>query len=654
MISRAWSVFGIAALGMMSASSNLPASGSNETGWVDALKPRGKPGPELTIAAGGKTDYVILLPAAPTSQEMKAASEIALHLNQMTQASLPEVVEGQPNLPAFAKVISLGQTERLKKTTLAEKAVDLGDEGYAIAAAGEDLFLFGGAQRGPLCAVFALLEEDLGVRWYSIDQSTPGVTRIPRTPDLRFRPVPRTYVPGFELRQPLIRETHNEIWALRNRVNAQYALAQIREEWGGSIPLVRELFCHTFNRLVPRDKYFQDHPEYFSMRDGRRSPHQLCAGNPDVVRIITAALLARVKTGREIFSISPNDGGGWCECPECKALNDAEGSGGAAHLRLCNNVARALAEKYPGVRISHLAYLGADTAPRTILPHPNVIVQFCTDHDAWRWPFIPYAQTTVTRERLKGWIDKGACVHVWDYVTNYSHASLPLPNLTVVAENLRFFAENKVKGMFLEGDQHVGSDRAALRSWVWAKLLWDPSLDPREVIRDFTYGCYGPAAEPLQQYNELLDRIYAENLPRFKAEYEIGYEALYNIRFDPAVVFLSKGPYLDEASKLFESAEQLAAESGDQDLVRRVKRAKLPLLYTKLCRGPGYRSFETYHFYESKERYLDMIDQFESITGEERITIVTDGRWDRYPVGADVRNSVAAWRKRLARAEVEK
>ena len=418
------------------------------------LRPTGLPSKRLSLASSGKTDYVILLPAQPTSQEKKAAQELAFHLHEITRADFPVVLETEEKPPTSTEIISVGRTELLDNTPLAAKTLDLGDEGYAIAADGNNLFLFGGRIRGPLFAVVALLEEDLHVRWF-----TPDLTSVQVMPDLQFRPVLRTYVPHFELRQPMIKETDNEIWALRNHVNAMAHFAFIRPEWGNSVPMGKNLyFVHTFNELMPQWKYFEAHPEYFSIRNGKRSSHQLCASNPDVARIITDELLSRVKTGREIFSISANDGGGYCQCPQCKSFNDTQASGSAALLRMVNTVAAAVAKKHPDVRVIHLAYTqGTDIAPRTLTPHKNVIVQFCTPADAWMWPFVPYSQTTMTKERLKGWIDKGAHVYIWDYVTNYSHALLPFPNIKVVGDNIRFFAENKANGIFLEGNLNLGS-----------------------------------------------------------------------------------------------------------------------------------------------------------------------------------------------------
>ena len=92
----------------------------------------------------------------------------------------------------------------------------------------------------------------------------------------------------------------------------------------------------------------------------------------------------------------------------------------------------------------------------------------------------------------------------------------------------------------------------------------------------------------------------------------------------------------------------------EHQFLRRVKLAKLPLLYVKLYRGPGYQYFNTYRFYESKEKYLEMINEFESIVKRIKITIVRDYRWNHYPIGADIEDNLAHWRKMLTDAEEKK
>ena len=53
----------------------LPGMGEVNTQWTNALKPIGDPGPELTLATDGRTDYRIIVPIKPTGQDAKAASE---------------------------------------------------------------------------------------------------------------------------------------------------------------------------------------------------------------------------------------------------------------------------------------------------------------------------------------------------------------------------------------------------------------------------------------------------------------------------------------------------------------------------------------------------------------------------------------------------
>ena len=69
---------------------------------------------------------------------------------------------------------------------------------------------------------------------------------------------------------------------------------KIKDKHGGKIIYGR--WCHTFGELIPDNKYLKDHPEYFSLVDGKRissSQHsgQICLTNPDVLKIATAKVL---------------------------------------------------------------------------------------------------------------------------------------------------------------------------------------------------------------------------------------------------------------------------------------------------------------------------------------------------------------------------
>ncbi len=335
--------------------------------WDNALKPHGEPGPELTLAQAGRTEYTILLPAAPTPRDEKAADELAAFLQQMTTATFPVEHEGKGS---YEHVISIGKTQRLRDAQLPMAKMDLGNEGIGIAVEGDDLYLIGGAKRGAVYAVYALLEEDLGCRWYTDERAM-----IPQRPTLTFRPVPRVYVPPLELRDPFFTAAVQGQWPLRNRTASRHAV--IDRNLGG-YPKTVPNNAHTYHTLVPPAKYFAEHPEYFAIdAQGQRQPVQLCLTNPDVLEIVVREGLRLLAADPEAqaLEVSPVDGKtGWCLCPPCKAIDESQttdidyGYSYPNHtgtlVSFVNQVADGIKDKHPNAVVSTLAYLGTLTLQR--------------------------------------------------------------------------------------------------------------------------------------------------------------------------------------------------------------------------------------------------------------------------------------------------
>ena len=148
---------------------------------------------------------------------------------------------------------------------------------------GPRLVIAGGALRGTMYGVYGLLEDHLGCRWFA-----PGVSRIPRRERLTVAPIDQTHVPVLEYREPFTFDCFDGDWCARNRVNS--SAGRLEAKHGGKVRFGGGFFVHTFNRLVPPEKYFATHPEYFSLIDGKRLKNrsQLCCTNEDVIRILYA------------------------------------------------------------------------------------------------------------------------------------------------------------------------------------------------------------------------------------------------------------------------------------------------------------------------------------------------------------------------------
>ena len=570
--------------------------------WKNALKPKGQLGAEITLAKGGAALYGILIPAAPSPQEQKAAADLAQWLGEITGARF--TVSRECDAVPKGKVISLGRTTLLAKSGSKIGEAKLEDEGYAIDEQAGNLFLVGGATRGPINAVYALLEEDLGCRWYSRFSQT-----IPNSPTLKLRPVKRSYVPVLEIRDPYYWEAFDGTWSLRNRTNSSNAPVPV--EWGGNKAYA--LFVHTFSTLVPPGKYFKDHPEYFSENNGVRNPGQLCVTNPEVVKLAadSVKLVLRGNPNAQIISVSQNDSAPCCACAKCKAEADAEGSLAGPLLNFVNAVADEVGKEYPKVKISTLAYLDTFIPPKTVKPRGNVVIQLCTDSHAWAEPFLTIEETQRFQAAMKAWAAIGANIDIWDYTCNYSNYAGPMPNWQVVTDSIRFFVKHNAKGVMLQGNyQTPGTSDGYMRCWVWGKLLWDPTLDTRALMKDFVFGYYGKAAEPVWDYEELLWNTW-EKEHHGKLKSPSG-----GIRYPMA---LFDQDFMTKAKDCFKRATKLAS---DPETLRRVEEAQLQILYAEIMQAAesGKPS--------DPAAFKAALDRFERIARREKMTHIQEGAPD--------------------------
>ncbi len=569
--------------------------------WHNSLKPKGAPAGKIEIVRDGAPVCAIQIPQKATEIEKKAAEELRHWITEISGAT-PKIVTGDVK----GKMIRLST----------DKA--LGEEGYRIAMNGNDLVLTGGTTRGLLNAVYALLEEDIGCRFYTNDS-----VRLPKSKSLIAEPVARQYAPQLRLRDPYYAAAFDATWSLRNRTNAPGA--NVPEALGGHIDY-DEMFVHTAATLVPAGKYFKDHPEYFMLdKAGQRSQTQLCTTDPDVVKIATETVLETLKKNphTEIISVSKNDSGGdqLCQCERCKKLRDSEGGAEMANqLVLVNGVAEAVEKQYPNVVIDTLAYLDTISVPKTMRPRKNVAIRLCNDSvGAWSTPFKSAANCPVAAI-AKAWAAAHNRIYIWDYNVNFSHYFAPMPNIDVMADNIRFWVENKAEGVMLQGGYQGPAEADDLKCWVTSKLLWDPSRDEKALVEDFIWGHYGSAAPSLAAYEALLEATKKQHAAEMQ-------NPAGGIRYPMDVPFLSK-EFVTKAAELFATAKTQA--QGDEKLIRRVERAELPILYVQCVRGPEFVGAD----------YGNVVGEFERIAGNEKVQYLEEG-------GPSLEPKLATWKKSI-------
>ncbi len=397
--------------------------------------------------------------------------------------------------------------------------------------------------------------------------------------------------PAFEVRELFWREAMDGAFAVKLKLNS--SRSSITPEQGGKAMFFN--FSHSFNRLVPPEEWFDSHPEYFSMVDGRRLRErtQLCLTNPDVLRICIDRVRGWIVEHPEydIFSVAMNDWYNNCRCPDCLALDEAEGSGAGTMIHFVNRIADSIAEDFPRMKIHTFAYLYCRKPPRRVRPRDNVIVRLCSIECCFLHPIGACGRETgpidvqsgrserfdgqngggsAFLEDLRGWaaICKNLCV--WDYTTNYANYLQPFPNLRVLAPNLRLFRDHGVKGVFEQGNFSLGRAGALgpLKIYLLGKLLWDPDLDEGQLTDEFVRGYFGPASPQMREYVSVWSGVDGP-----------GHAGIY----DPP-----DAPYLTVA--VLERARALLNEAlraaPSEPFAGRVGREALSVEYVELAREP--------------------------------------------------------------------
>ena len=503
-----------------------------------------------------------------TSCQKYAAEEFQRFFQTATAVKLPVTQSASGKTGN----VFIGPSDALKTSPLGRVMQrKYGEEELRIVVAKDNIAILGGP-RGTLYGVYSFLEDYLGVRFV-----TAQLTHAPTVADDHAIPViDRSYKPPFAYRFYLKMEVMKDpVFAVRRRQNAAGKQGpkeqRISERLGGEA--TGGVFLHNnFNVSAS----FRDHPEYYSLRDGKRTRHQPCLTHPEVRRIVTGQILRNLdnyKPGTTI-PLAQNDNGNPCLCPRCSAVqregdapdavqiaedamggapvNFRHGPPSAVVIDFVNHVAAAVAKKRPDLWVGTEAYAYSVMPPRKTRALPNVKVQVATYHCSVVYSLDdPRSQINRQFTRyLTGW--RNTCDHllIWTYDMNPRDYWLPFPNMRSQPANLRTFVANKGRGIFMQGAvEH--SEFSDLRAYVMTALIWDPSRDADKLINEFLTLYYGRAANPIREWIDLVHQ---------QAEAS-GSEANINA---PARAYGLDAALGNRGLKLFEEAMELA----DNDTIR--------------------------------------------------------------------------------------
>ena len=468
----------------------------------------------LTIIDNNTCNFEIVYPDVSSLDVEEAAIFFASILSEMSGCEIKAVKEAEHtnSLGAFY----VGEVN-------ASSSLDLSaiqNDGYRLYSDGQNVYIKGKDDNATLNGVYDFIESELDCMYVRSDY-----TYVPRYENLKLRAYDDTINPSISWRRVYQYEALENDWYKKLRMNG----AGEREE-GNNIEYYKGWgsWCHTSFKYISPDEYFETHPEYFSLINGKRCyvtkkygneiAAHLCYTNEDVYQIVKSKLIQNIKDNPDViyWDISIMDTyAPMCECDNCKQINKAAKSGMGTLLTFLNRLGRDIKDDYPGVFVSTLAYQECQEAPVGIECEDNVAIKVCAFPGSQKFSFADENGTKESKRiqnQIEDWSNICDHIIIWDYVVNFSNLLMPFPNMEIQKENIEFYIENNVVGIFHQGSRESGDENAYMRTYLLSRQLWDKDVDLMKLTKKYIKVSYGEASEYVEQYFDLqYDEIAKSN-----------------------------------------------------------------------------------------------------------------------------------------------
>ena len=507
----------------------------------------------------GKSSYRIVVSTEASASEQTAVRELQQCIQQVSGVQLPITSD----LKASSRNIYVGYNEQVAVLTGAQKP-DENDESFTYRTVGNDLLIWGGAGRGTMYGVFKFLEQELGIHWL-----TPKCTVMPKLEAWKLPRLNRTERPfiGYRYSNYHVANGVPE-WSAHTYENTKWV--PVTNDYGN---IEAYYGAHTMEWLVPVKEFFETHPEYFCMRDGKRYDGygQLCLSNPEVLEICKTRLAQRMRDepNYRIYSLSQNDNFRFCQCEKCAAIEQQYGGHSGIIVWFVNQVADAVKDEFPDKYIGTFAYQYSRQPPMGIKPRENVVIRLCSIECCFAHPLdAGCPQNEAFMRDLKGWAEIAPHLFIWDYIVDYAQYMAPWPNFQVLGPNIRVFGDNKAIGVFEEAQyQSAGAEFDEMKAWTVNQLLWNPEQNVDSLVSIFIDGYYGKAAPHIMDYYRLC-----QSLVKPDVHYGIYIRENHEI-------------YSDEFTQKAFAILQEALQAAENDEIReRVDRVRMQPLYLQCMR----------------------------------------------------------------------
>ncbi len=561
--------------------------GNSTVEEVKGVEPYVPADTSVVLSDSGATDYVMVVPARSDTLVVQGKEELWEFFRRSTGAELNVVTDEGLVFDEQKKYISLGNTTIFNGTGL-----NLGEEykedGFVIKRFGNTVVIAGGSDYGVMYGVYGFLRYNLGVRFYANDEIT--------VPD-RSNGV--TYLKDFDL--SVIPDFDNRALGLTEHVSSVTEYRLGLEKGHGKNWLA---WCHTYFQLLPKTKYIDDHPDWYS----HNGQTQLCLTNEgmiaEMIDVIKERVLNATWLDNILLEVGHEDNSGFCDCTTCTAEINTYGSQSAVMMRFMNKLADALnpwmKETYHGQKTLKLvAFAYGPTVPApvvrdengewqaadpSVIAHENVGIMLAPLGSDWAHSMYDAEHNSRTKEMFEGWPAVCDEFYIYTYNVVFDNHMYFMDHWSYVQEYYRAYKAIGAKFIFDQGASHMNMPFWELSNYVRSRLLWNVDADVEKLIDEFITAYYKAGAPYVKEYFDLVRTRY-KLIERDLIGRGESYKQTSYVRTNSAIASEEYWPkdWLLNGIKIFDKAIEACASIEDEtereNAVKRIKAERLSPIY---------------------------------------------------------------------------
>ena len=543
---------------------------------------------KTTIAQNGYSDWHIIDVSSHDKVCRFAVEELRKYLKQINGYDFPP---GAIDESPYAIVVGLRGNIATDEAVLLPKPAE-GYDGYSLVITDTRIVVAGDNERGVVYGVYDLLER-LGCRWFYPQQDPKDQEVVPKLDELQIKTCAFSIASILKYRicnaSAFFFEIHPDQMkaqldnAMKARYNGMGWQCDHRSFVGDqykeidAVGVIAEMKkrgmllhgpAHSFQHFLRNEDYFEAHPDWFGMRNGKRMKQefagaQFCWSNLDARKqfVDNVEKFVLACPGLDILCSLGFDGGVACECPECKKSTPAD-----LMLTIQNQITERLEESAPHVAVEMSGgYSPVDEPPVNTKPHENLRVIWA------HWGrYMGYGYDDPRYDRianLETWrkafpLRLTLCQY---YTDNFATPWISAPYTIVLEGDRKYVREKAVTGMYMLVYPEGYWWNHCFNNYMAGVCYYDFALDPNDVVTDYAMHYYGPSAGPLLaayygQWSREIDLCY--HLRGIASDHDRDTLAQQRrLYIDPAVAAIKDDPVLahrvGKVEKLHDLAERL-------------------------------------------------------------------------------------------------